>query len=201
MNRGFPRIVFILIGRMHINERCGKQNKRIENISRPFPSVHNERRLVIILTTRYCFIYFSHVSVSRRIRKRVENNREETKRPRHTQLLTCKSKANGKNVKKISGMNWMEGKSNGGCDARGRLSRILHSALSWLYSIRTHKYSPLLCLRWKITVRFKMRAISFEKRIQSFFDRHRWSLIKETVREFHKTLININIICNVHEII
>lgn len=64
---------------MHINERSGKQKKRIEDIFRRFPSVRGERKLTIILTTRYCFIFFSRISLAK-IRTKVENNSEETKR-------------------------------------------------------------------------------------------------------------------------
>lgn len=64
---------------MHINEQSGKQKKRIEDIFRRFPSTRSERKLAIILTTRYCFIFLSRIGLTE-IRTKVENNSEETKR-------------------------------------------------------------------------------------------------------------------------
>lgn len=45
----------------------------------PPVSVRGERKLTIILTTRYCFIFLSRIGLAK-IRMKVENNSEETKR-------------------------------------------------------------------------------------------------------------------------
>lgn len=105
---------------MHINEQSGKQKKRIEDIFRRFPFVRGERKLTIILTTRYCFIFLSRIGLAE-IRTKVENNSEETKRRNATSAVFNVYGIQVKRIKKgakNSRIERKEGRWNRKCDAR-----------------------------------------------------------------------------------
>lgn len=122
---------------MHINEQSGKQKKRIEDIFRRFPFTRSERKLAIILTTRYCFIFLSRIGLTE-IRTKVENNSEETKRRNATSALNVydiQVKRMKKSVKKTYELKKRkEDKIENATQDKRRLLHILHFVLLWLHT-------------------------------------------------------------------
>lgn len=148
VNRGFHPIVFILIGRhAYQRTRSGKQKKRIEDIFRPFPSARGERKLAIILTTRYCFIFLSRIGLAE-IRTKVENNSEETKRRNATSAAFNVYNIQVKRMKKAHKICDTKERKEDGIESatrdKGRLLHVLHFVLSWLQIL------SLLYLRWNV---------------------------------------------------